>query len=72
MFQNEYFLKWKMKSLQVIQKLAKVGKVLSIIVFICCLVGTCGCAVSLRCGTERGNNEKSYENRNRATDYYRI
>lgn len=36
-----------MKTLQIIQTLAKVGKILSKIVFICCIVGLCGCGVGI-------------------------
>lgn len=36
-----------MKSLKIIQKLSKLGKILSKIVFICCIIGACGCLVSL-------------------------
>ncbi len=35
------------KTLTTIQKLAKIGKVLSRIVFICCIVGVIGCAVGI-------------------------
>lgn len=34
-----------MKTLKFIQVLAKIGKILSKIVFICCIVGACGCVV---------------------------
>lgn len=34
-----------MKTLDIIQKLFKVGKIFSKIVYICCIVGFCGCAV---------------------------
>ena len=36
-----------MKSLNLIQKLSKLGKILSKIVFIFCIIGACGCTVSL-------------------------
>lgn len=36
-----------MKSLNIIQALAKIGKVLSKIVYICCIVGVVGCIVGL-------------------------
>ena len=38
-----------MKSLKTIQVLAKVGKILSKIVFIFCCIGFCGCIISLIC-----------------------
>lgn len=44
-----------METLKVIQTLAKIGKILSKIVFICCIVGACGCVVgiiSLAAGVE--------------------
>lgn len=34
-----------MKTLKTIQTLSKIGKILSKIVYICCIVGLCGCAV---------------------------
>lgn len=34
-----------MKTLNVIQRLSKIGKVLSKIIYICCIIGFCGCAV---------------------------
>ncbi len=34
-----------MRSLNIIQTLSKIGKILSKIVYICCIVGICGCAV---------------------------
>lgn len=34
-----------MKTLDIIQKLFKVGKIFSKIIYICCIVGFCGCAV---------------------------
>ena len=36
-----------MKTLETIQILSKVGKVLSKIIYICCIVGLCGCGVGL-------------------------
>ena len=36
-----------MKSLQIIQTISKIGKVISTIVFICCIVGFCMCIVGL-------------------------
>lgn len=36
-----------MKTLNTIQTLSKIGKVLSKIVYICCIVGFCGCAVGI-------------------------
>ncbi len=36
-----------MKTLNTIQKLSKVGKVFSKIIYICCIVGICGCAVGI-------------------------
>ncbi len=36
-----------METLKVIQTLAKIGKILSKIVFICCIVGACGCVVGI-------------------------
>lgn len=36
-----------MKSLQTIQTLSKIGKVLSKIIYICCVIGTVGCAVGI-------------------------
>lgn len=36
-----------MKTLKTIQTLANVGRILSKIVFICCIVGACGCVVGL-------------------------
>lgn len=36
-----------MKTLKIIQTLAKVGKILSKIVFICCIVGLCGCVIGI-------------------------
>lgn len=44
-----------MKTLKTIQVLAKIGKILSKIVFICCIVGACGCvigAIGLAVGLE--------------------
>lgn len=35
------------KTLQTIQKLAKIGKILSTIVYVCCIVGTVGCAIGI-------------------------
>lgn len=36
-----------MKTLNTIQTLSKIGKILSKIVYICCIVGFCGCAVGI-------------------------
>ena len=36
-----------MKSLKTVQKLSKLGKILSKIVFICCIVGFCGCVAGI-------------------------
>lgn len=36
-----------MKTLITIQTLAKIGKILSKIIFICCIVGFCGCIVGI-------------------------
>ena len=36
-----------MKSLKIIQTLAKIGRVVSKVVFICCIVGFCGCAFGI-------------------------
>lgn len=36
-----------MKSLQTIQTLSKIGKVLSKIIYICCVIGAVGCAVGI-------------------------
>lgn len=36
-----------MKSLKIIQTLAKIGKIVSKVLFICCIVGFCGCIVGL-------------------------
>lgn len=36
-----------MKTLNTIQKLSKVGKIFSKIIYICCIVGICGCAVGV-------------------------
>lgn len=36
-----------MKSLKIIQTLAKIGKIVSKVLFICCVVGFCGCIVGL-------------------------
>lgn len=36
-----------MNSLRVIQILAKIGRVLSVIVFICCVVGFCACGLAI-------------------------
>lgn len=36
-----------MKTLKVIQVLAKIGKIFSKIVFICCIVGVCGCVTGI-------------------------
>ncbi len=36
-----------MKTLNTIQTLSKVGKVISKIVYICCIVGFCGCAIGI-------------------------
>ena len=36
-----------MKTLNVIQSLSKFGKILSRIVFVCCIVGFCGCIVGI-------------------------
>ncbi len=36
-----------MKTLNTIQTLCKIGKILSKIVYICCIVGFCGCAVGV-------------------------
>lgn len=36
-----------MKTLETIQTLSKIGKIFSKIVFICCIVGLCGCGVGL-------------------------
>lgn len=36
-----------MKTLNTLQKLSKVGKVFSKIIYICCIVGICGCAVGI-------------------------
>ncbi len=44
-----------MKSLKIIQTLSKIGKIISKIVYICCIVGVCGCVVGfigLVCGAE--------------------
>lgn len=35
------------RSLQIIQVLAKIGKIMSKIIFICCIVGFCGCIVGI-------------------------
>lgn len=36
-----------MKTLRAIQVLAKIGKIISKIIFICCIVGACGCVAGL-------------------------
>lgn len=36
-----------MKSLKIIQTLAKIGKIVSKVLFVCCIVGFCGCIVGL-------------------------
>lgn len=36
-----------MKSLKILQLLAKIGKIPSRVIFICCLVGVCGCTVGI-------------------------
>ena len=36
-----------MKTLKTIQALAKLGKILSKIIFVCCIVGFCGCIVGI-------------------------
>lgn len=36
-----------MKTLETIQTLSKIGKIFSKIIFICCIVGLCGCGVGL-------------------------
>lgn len=36
-----------MKTLNTIQTLAKIGKILSKIIYVCCIVGFCGCIVSI-------------------------
>ena len=36
-----------MKTLKTIQTLAKIGKILSKIIFVCCIVGFCGCIVGI-------------------------
>ena len=36
-----------MKTLKVIQTLSKIGKILSRIVFVCCVVGFCGCIIGI-------------------------
>lgn len=36
-----------MKTLDTIQTLSKIGKILSKIIYICCIVGICGCAVGI-------------------------
>lgn len=36
-----------MKSLKTIQTLAKIGKILSNIIFVCCIVGFCSCVVGI-------------------------
>ena len=44
-----------METLKTIQLLSKIGKVLSRIIFICCIIGFCGCIVGVIClglGTE--------------------
>lgn len=41
-----------MNTLKTIQTLAKIGKVFSKIIFVCCIVGFCGCIVSLAFGAE--------------------
>ncbi len=51
------------KTLSTIQTLSKLGKILSKIVFICCIVGVCGCVFSLltllvASGTIEGELEK--------------
>lgn len=35
------------RSLQIIQVLAKIGKIMSKIIYICCIVGFCGCIVGI-------------------------
>lgn len=36
-----------MKTLKIIQTLSKIGKIMSKIIYICCIVGICGCAVGI-------------------------
>lgn len=36
-----------MKSLKIIQTLAKIAKIISKVLFICCIVGACGCLVGI-------------------------
>ncbi len=36
-----------MKSLKIIQTLAKIAKIISKVLFICCIVGACGCVVGM-------------------------
>ncbi len=38
-----------MKTLKIIQTLAKIGRIVSKIVFICCIIGFCGCIVGIIC-----------------------
>lgn len=38
-----------MKTLNTIQTLSKIGKILSKIVFICCIIGAVGCAIGMVC-----------------------
>lgn len=35
------------KTLKIIQVLNKIGKILSIVVYVCCIVGVCGCLVGI-------------------------
>ncbi len=45
-----------MKSLKIIQTLAKIGKIISNIIFICCIVGACICAVGIISMVLMGNH----------------